>query len=90
MEFSKRMVEEQLNHVSGDRRLDGTDIIQTIEGYKDFVQLIKVCDDSKWRWKEIKNILPKQKKISSNQQFGIWPGDVELLTVEWGVIIVVA
>ena len=47
MEFSKRMVEEQLNHVSGDRRLDGTDIIQTIEGYKDFVQLIKVCDDSK-------------------------------------------
>jgi len=47
MEYSKRMVEEQLNHVSGDRRLDGTDIIQTIEGYKDFVQLIKVRDDSK-------------------------------------------
>jgi hypothetical protein len=29
MEYSKRMEEEQLNHVSGDRRLDGTDIIQT-------------------------------------------------------------
>jgi hypothetical protein len=57
-----------------------------IEGYKDFVQLIKVRDDSKWRWKEIK------KKISSNQQFGICPGDIdiELLTVERGVIIVVA
>jgi hypothetical protein len=87
MEYSQQLVDRQLNHKSGDRRLDGTNMIQTLEGYKDIAQLIKVRDDCKRKWKEIKNVLPKTKKnISSNQQFGIWPGDTELLTVERGVI----
>jgi hypothetical protein len=89
MEYSQQLVDKQLNHESGDRRLDGVDVLQTLEGYKDIAQLIKVRDDCKRKWKEIKNVLPKQKKniSSNNKQFGLWPGDTELLTIERGVIL---
>jgi hypothetical protein len=42
---AQRKLDEQLNHESGDRRLDGKDSIPLLEGYKDVVGLLFERDE---------------------------------------------
>jgi hypothetical protein len=95
---AQMLLDHQLNHETGDRRLDGSDIFETLGGYRDIAQLVMERDEKKRRWGEIERVLPKLKFKTSTQEFdisnliddddrwGIWPGDTELITLERGTI----
>lgn len=59
MEQSQQILEEQLNHENGDRRLDGDDILETLGGYKDIAKLVMERDERGRRWREVEGVLPK-------------------------------
>lgn len=99
---AQSQLEEQLNHETGDRRLDGNDILETLGGYKDIAELVMERDDKFRRWKEIEGVLPKvdssidtgrrveiNNLLEDEKRWGIWPGDTELMTIERGVILAV-
>jgi hypothetical protein len=65
MEQSQQILEEQLNHDSGDRRLDGDDILETLGGYKDIAKLVMERDERGRRWREVEGVLPKIGSSSS-------------------------
>ncbi|KAL3774156.1 hypothetical protein ACHAW5_009679 [Stephanodiscus triporus] len=44
MESSQILLEERLNHDTGDRRLDGNDIFETLGGYRDIAELVTERD----------------------------------------------
>ena len=99
-EQSQQVLEDQLNHETGDRRLDGNDLLETIGGYKDIAALVMDRDERRRKWKEIEGVLPKisgpsikigsaatiEELLNDEKRWGIWPGDIELLTVERGVV----
>jgi len=97
-ENSQKMLDEQLNHDSGDRRLDGTDLLQTLEGYKDVAGLVLKRDESYRKWKDIEGVLPLMdsselnydiETILDDDRWGVWPGDTNLMTIERGIILAV-
>ena len=96
---SQKQLEEQLNHETGDRRLDGNDIIETLGGMKDAAGLVMERDKMRAKWLEVKSSLPKldssidtsqgveiNKLLEDERKWGIWPGDTELMTIERGII----
>jgi hypothetical protein len=100
MENTQRLLEDKLNHDSGDRRLDGNDLFETLGGYRDIAELVAARDARRREWAEIEGVLPKLMNINVNQKvdisklliderWGVWPGDTELMTVERGVILAV-
>ena len=97
-ENSQKMLDEQLNHDSGDRRLDGTDLLQTLEGYKDVAGLVLKRDESYRKWKDVEGVLPLMdsselnydiETILDDDRWGVWPGDTDLMTIERGIILAV-
>eukprot|EP00578_Thalassiosira_sp_NH16_P028716 CAMPEP_0181088420 /NCGR_PEP_ID=MMETSP1071-20121207/6777_1 /TAXON_ID=35127 /ORGANISM="Thalassiosira sp., Strain NH16" /LENGTH=347 /DNA_ID=CAMNT_0023170335 /DNA_START=228 /DNA_END=1271 /DNA_ORIENTATION=- len=98
---SQKQLEEQLDHETGDRRLDGGDIFETLGGYKDVAEMVLERDEKRRKWKEVEGVLPKLDKIDTDRRveitklledekpWGIWPGDTELVTSERGVILAV-
>ena len=100
-EQSQQVLEEQLNHETGDRRLDGNDLLETIGGYKDIAALVMERDERRRRWKEVEGVLPKisgpsikigraattEQLLNDEERWGIWPGDTELMTLERGVVL---
>lgn len=99
---TQRMLEEQLNHETGDRRLDGNDIFETLGGYKDIAELVMERDQKRRTWAEIEYVLPKldssidtsrkvdiDSLLDRSDRWGIWPGDTELMTIERGVMLAV-
>jgi hypothetical protein len=101
MESTQRLLEERLNHDTGDRRLDGNDIFETLGGYRDIAELVTERDARRREWGEIEGVLPKflnidvsrkvdiSNLLEDEDRWGIWPGDTELLTVERGIILAV-
>jgi len=81
---AQRVLEEQLEHESGDRRLDGSDPIETIAAYKDMAQLVADRDEKKRRRREAEKIFPK----ATDNAMGHWPGSTELLAVGPGNILI--
>ncbi|KAL7468980.1 hypothetical protein ACHAXS_009246 [Conticribra weissflogii] len=108
-EYTQKALEEQLNHETGDRRLDGTDLLETLEGYKDLAGLVGERDEAWRRWKDVVGVLPKLPKelvdlggldrgkrsmvleglLEDDDRWGVWPGDVEPMTIEKGLILAV-
>ena len=100
-EQTQQVLEEQLNHETGDRRLDGNDLLDTIGGYKDIAAMVIERDERRRRWKEVEGVLPKiggpsikigrtattEQLLNDDKRWGIWPGDTELMTVERGVVL---
>jgi hypothetical protein len=100
-EQSQQVLEEQLNHETGDRRLDGNDLLETIGGYKDIAALVMERDERRRRWKEVEGVLPKitgssikigraattEQLLNDEKRWGVWPGDTELMTIERGVVL---
>ncbi|KAL9181712.1 hypothetical protein ACHAXT_012055 [Thalassiosira profunda] len=102
-ERSQRELEEQLNHETGDRRLDGSDLLETLGGYKDAAELVIERDERRRMWKEIENVLPKVDSsvdadrrvvvatlLEDEERWGVFPGDTEPMTIERGIILAVA
>lgn len=58
-EQSQLVLEVQLNHETGDRRLDGSDVFETIGGYRDIAALVMERDERRRQWKEVQGVLPK-------------------------------
>ncbi|KAL7544662.1 hypothetical protein ACHAWF_008032 [Thalassiosira exigua] len=100
-EQSQMVLEKQLNHETGDRRLDGNDLLETLGGYKDMADLIVERDDKRRKWREIEAVLPKldtdiprrveidKSVLEDDARWGLWPGDTEFMTIERGVIVAV-
>mmetsp|Transcript_38381 Transcript_38381/g.69168 ORF Transcript_38381/g.69168 Transcript_38381/m.69168 type:complete len:432 (+) Transcript_38381:54-1349(+) len=101
-DIAQQQLEEQLNHETGDRRLDGGDIFETLGGYKDVAELVLERDQKRRRWKDIEGVLPKldssidttrkvdiSRLLEDEKRWGIWPGDTELMTIERGVVLAV-
>lgn len=100
-EQTQQVLEEQLNHETGDRRLDGNDLLDTIGGYKDIAAMVMERDERRRKWKEVEGVLPKisgpsikigriattEQLLNDDKRWGIWPGDTELMTVERGVVL---
>jgi len=101
MESTQRLLEVKLNHDTGDRRLDGNDILETLGGYRDIAELVTERDVRRSQWGEIEGVLPKMVNVNASRnvelsnllededRWGIWPGDTELMTTERGVILAV-
>lgn len=83
-EQAKDVVEEQLSHETGDRRLDGNNILDTAAASFDMANLVKRRDDRLFELQQAKATLP-HKELS---QPGDWPGSDEALVVQEGVIMV--
>ena len=98
MESTQRLLEDKLNHVSGDRRLDGNDILETLGGFRDIAELVTERDVRRREWGKIEGVLPKLLNVNASRnvelsnilededRWGVWLGDTELMTAECGVI----
>eukprot|EP00957_Ditylum_brightwellii_P157611 11996134-Ditylum_brightwellii.AAC.1 len=49
---AQQKLEKKLDHDTGDRRLDGTDALDTIAAYGDMAQLVQDRDDKLYKLKE--------------------------------------
>ncbi|KAL7519842.1 hypothetical protein ACHAWX_004596 [Stephanocyclus meneghinianus] len=100
-ENAQQKLDEQLSHESGDRRLDGTDLLPLLEGYKDVAGLVWDRDDKYRKWREVEGVLPSMENfkvqggydidsiLDDETRWGVWPGDTDLLTIERGTILAV-
>lgn len=77
-EAAQRTLDDRLSHETGDRRLDGTDPLDTMVAYKDMTELVIQRDEMLRRLKEASRTLPRNADRLSK---GNWPGSTELLSV---------
>jgi len=77
-EMAQRTLDDRLSHETGDRRLDGTDPLDTVVAYKDMTQLVIQRDEMLRRLKEASRTLPRN---ADRLPKGNWPGSTELLSV---------
>ena len=82
---AQRVLDEQLEHEGGDRRLDGTDPIDTIAAYTDMAQLVADRDEKKRRRREAEKVYPRES--DDNTQMGHWPGSTEPLAIGRGNVL---
>lgn len=82
---AQRRVDEQLSHETGDRRLDGTDPIETALGTISMAKLIKDRDDRMRELREAENRLPRN---AEKLRLGFWPGTDEKLAIGEGTVAV--
>lgn len=75
-------IEERLEHESGDRRLDGNNLVDTAMGSIDMGILITKRDEARFRLKQAEQKLPNTDKLVS----GNWPGSTEPLYIAKGRI----
>jgi hypothetical protein len=95
------LLDNQLNHETGDRRLDGSDVFETLGGYRDIAKLVLERDKKRKRWGEVERVLPKlnintsrgevdiNNLMDDDNRWGKWPGDTEPITIERGVMFAV-
>lgn len=81
-EQAQEMVDISLSHESGDRRLDGTNLLDTAAASIDMANLVKRRDDRLFELRQAQMTLPH--KDLSNP--GKWPGSDEGLVIQQGVI----
>ncbi|KAL3901205.1 MAG: hypothetical protein SGARI_006106, partial [Bacillariaceae sp.] len=77
-EMAQSKLVEKVDHDRGDRRLDGTDALETLSAYKDMAGLTLDRDD-KWRQlQEAQDYLPPPEDLP----LGDWPGDTERMAIK--------
>lgn len=84
-EAAQRRVDEQLSHETGDRRLDGTDPLETALGTISMAKLVKDRDDRMRELREAENRLPRN---AESLRLGFWPGTDEKLAIGEGTVAV--
>ena len=77
-ERAQEKLEEQVSHDSGDRRLDGSDPLETLAAYKDMAGLTLDRDDKRRQYLDAQEYLP----APENLMLGNWPGSTELMAVQ--------
>ena len=82
-EEAQRRLDEQLSHETGDRRLDGEDIGNTLAGYKDMALMVRDRDEMKRRRREAEKIYPID---AESMELGHWPGTTEPLAIGKGTV----
>eukprot|EP00562_Extubocellulus_spinifer_P013040 CAMPEP_0178545830 /NCGR_PEP_ID=MMETSP0697-20121206/3845_1 /TAXON_ID=265572 /ORGANISM="Extubocellulus spinifer, Strain CCMP396" /LENGTH=307 /DNA_ID=CAMNT_0020178411 /DNA_START=97 /DNA_END=1020 /DNA_ORIENTATION=+ len=81
---AQRVLDEQLSHEDGDRRLDGTDPIDTVLAYKDMAKLVADRDERKRRRREAEKIYPRD---DDEAIMGAWPGTTEPMAIGSGAVL---
>jgi hypothetical protein len=93
--LAQRRLDEQLSHESGDRRLDGVDLGQTIAAFGDMASLVWKRDETRSKLQEALRVYPPvdndndyndgyNSGYDSNTEYlpeGPWPGDNEWLSI---------
>jgi hypothetical protein len=85
---------QALEHSSGDRRLDGTNPMDTLMGMKDTAQLVFARDEALGRYEDAKRVYPTSSSDSKltvdnlDLSEGPWPGQVEWLSIEPQLVLV--
>jgi hypothetical protein len=96
-EIAQNMVDRQLSHDGGDRRLDGVDLVQTAKASVDMALLVKKREDLRIAVNDAKRRLPHTTSsssadgttsIASLSKPGHWPGSTEPLTIAKGKVAV--
>lgn len=78
----QRQIEDRLQHETGDRRLDGTNLVDTAMGTIDMGILVTKRDEARFRLMEAELKLPNSDNVIS----GTWPGSTESLFIAKGRI----
>jgi hypothetical protein len=81
-EAALRLLQENLSHESGDRRLDGVDALETIQAYGDMAKLVLEKEQKMARLQEALLVYPSA--VEGDAEFlpdGPWPGSDEWLTL---------
>jgi hypothetical protein len=76
-------IDARLEHSTGDRRLDGTDIVDTALASIDMAMLVKQRDDLLSELRSVQQKLPQTSEISKP---GHWPGSTENLVIANGKV----
>ena len=79
----QRTITARLDHTSGDRRLDGIDIVDTALGSIDMAILVNQRDEL---LSEIRNFQQKLPGMSDVSSLGHWPGSTEKLATAEGKV----
>lgn len=77
---AQERLDEALSHEYGDRRLDGTDLMDTLAGMKDTAQLVIERDGALRQLEEANRIYPTIPLQELPE--GPWPGQIEWLSIE--------
>ena len=80
-ERAQERLEKALAHETGDRRLDGTNLVDTLAGMRDTAQLVIERDEALRRLEEARTRYPSQFTVDTIPE-GPWPGQVEWLSIE--------
>lgn len=79
-ERAQRKLEQQVSHDEGDRRLDGTDVVETLAAYGDMAALTLERDEKRRQFYQAMETLPPPASVE--MPLGNWPGSNELLAVK--------
>lgn len=82
---AQRRLDDKLSHESGDRRLDGTNPLDTLAGSVDMMKLVKVRDDRVQELREAEEKLPRN---AASMPLGPWPGSPDDLAIARGTVAV--
>lgn len=82
---AQQQLDEQLSHESGDRRLDGTNPLDTIAGSMNMAKLVKARDDRVQELREAERKLPRN---AGSMPRGPWPGSTDDLAIARGTVAV--
>lgn len=83
-EDAQRRVDAQLSHETGDRRLDGTDPVDTMLAFKDMAELVADRDNKLRLLKDAEQLFPRS---ADSLPRGSWPGTTEPLAIAPGDIL---
>lgn len=81
LEEAQGILDERLSHETGDRRLDGTDPIETLKAYKDMTALVLDRDRKRMALREALDQDGHGYPGSDDHPEGPWPGTTEWLTL---------
>jgi hypothetical protein len=81
---AQQELEETLSHETGDRRLDGTNLADTVRASLDVAKLVAARDEKVRAVKEAEQMFP----ATDQQLLGRWPGSTEDLIVAEGAVTV--
>ena len=81
LEGAQRLLDENLSHETGDRRLDGNDPIETLKAYKDMTALVLDRDRKRAALRDALDQDGHGYPASDDLPEGPWPGTTEWLTI---------
>jgi hypothetical protein len=85
LDDAQQTIDQRLSHETGDRRLDGTNPVDTVKASIDMAVLVKNRDDRLFELREAERKLPSTSTMQLSMP-GHWPGTTEKLIIAKGKI----